>query len=300
MLRTLEQAIEEGRASLDLDAPPSPLRLTERPSEEIAESSKPLGEFPEASRPAPANQAEPAAPTSVHGIQLVKRAQPEPTNQREEIPLPLAEIASQLDWVAEPKAEQKEAPPVVASGMNGNGTSYEAANPAPEKAVRVSLPRLSDLRGMRFSQAIRELDHARRPALPSAGIEMLMSAIAPFEPMFTRMEPAPAKNDELPEAAPGEFDLPDSLRALIPISESGDSREANGEIPAEGNAANGDPVHTNSFPPKTAEQAQSKGRRGEESERARPEQKVARQKLSGPFEQLQILPSRRGQYKKKG
>ena len=120
----------------------------------------------------------------------------------EEIPLSLAEIASQFDQVLpEPKAEHYDAPPAAPSDPNSNGTSYEPAT-APEKTGHVSLPRLSDLRGMRFSQALKELDLARHPASPSAGIEMLMSAIAPFEPMFKRMEPASAKNDDSPEAVP--------------------------------------------------------------------------------------------------
>lgn len=301
MLRTLEQAIEEGRASLDLDVAASPIWPAEKPPEVIAPSVPLFDEFSNANRPVPINQTDPAGPAAVHGIQLVPRSVPEPANQsREEIPSPLAEIASQVDRVLpEPKTEHNEAPPAAPSGPNGNGTSYEPANPAPEKTAHVSLPRLSDLRSMRFSQALKELDLARHPASPSAGIEILMSAIAPFEPMFTRMEPASAKNEDSPEAAPAEFDLPASLRAFIPISESGVSLEANGGIAAEGPAANGKHLNSTAFSPKPGQQAKNKGSRREDDEPSRPGQKVARQKLAGPFEQLQILPSRRGQYKRK-
>jgi hypothetical protein len=148
---------------------------------------------------------------------------------------------------------------------------------------------------MRFSQALKELDLARHPVSPSVGIEMLMSAIAPFEPMFTRMEPASVKNED----SPAEFDLPASLRAFIPISESGVSPGANGGIAAEGTGANGNLLNSTSFSPKPEQQAINKERRGEEGEPSRPGQKIAGQKLAGPFEPLQILPSRRGQYKKK-
>jgi hypothetical protein len=152
---------------------------------------------------------------------------------------------------------------------------------------------------MRFSQALRELDHARHPALPSAGIEVLMSAIAPFEPMFTRSEPPSVKHDDSPEGAPSEFDLPDSLRAFIPISESEVSLQANGGFAAEGSGANANLSHSKPYPPKAGPGEETIGRRGEEDEPSRPEQKVASQKLRSPFEQVQILPSRRGQYKKK-
>jgi hypothetical protein len=59
-------------------------------------------------------------------------------------------------------------------------------------------------------------------------------------------------------------------------------------------------LNSTSFSPKLGQQSKNKERHGEEGEPSQPEQKVARQKLTGPFEQLQILPSRRGQYKKKG
>jgi hypothetical protein len=88
MLQTLEQAIEEGRASLDIDVATSPNQPAARSLEEIARTA-PLfdGSF-RADRPVPTNQAEPTTPTAVHGIQLVPRSLPEPANQtREEIPL---------------------------------------------------------------------------------------------------------------------------------------------------------------------------------------------------------------------
>ena len=302
MLRTLEQAIEEGRASLDLDVAASPIPPAWKPQEEIAPGVPLFDEFSNANRPVLTNQTEPGGAAAFHGIQLVPRSLQEPANQtREEIPSSLADIASQFDQVLpEPKTEHNETPLAAASGPNSDGTSSEAANPAAETIAHVSLPRLSDLRGMRFSQALKELDLAKHPASPSAGIESLMSAIAPFEQMFTRMEPASARNEDSPVPAPAEFDLPASLRAFIPISESGVSPEANGGIAAESSGANGDHLNSTSFSPKPDPQAKTKGRRGEENEPSRSGQKVAKEKLPGPFEQLQILPSRRGQYKKKG
>jgi hypothetical protein len=302
MLQTLEQAIEEGRASLDLDVAAGPILPAEKPLEKFAASVSPSGEFFAANTTVPANPSEPAVPADMHGIQLVKRSLAEPMNQLEEIPLPTGEVAPQFR-VAEPMTLQNEAQLAAAGGAYGNGNGAGTAGPvsnaglAPEKTAHVTLPRLSDLRGMRFSQAIRELDHAKRPASPSSGIEMLMNAIAPYEPMFTRMEAAPAAKDDPPEATTGEFDLPDSLRALLPISEPGNSPEAMGGMSANSATANGNHLASNSvsFNP---EQAKSKGPHEEETEQSSV-QNAAKQKLRGPFEPLQILPSRRGQYKKK-
>jgi hypothetical protein len=301
MLKTLEQAIEEGRASLDLDVAASPIRLAAKTQEKLTASAPLVDVSPEADTPASTNQAEPNVPAAVHGIQLVPRSLPEPANQaREETPSPLAEMEWHFDQdLPDSKAEHNEAPPAAPGGSSDKGTSYEPADPAPEKPTRVSLPRLSELRGMRFSQALKELDLARHPASSNGGIDMLLSAIAPFEPMFTRMDPTSAKDHDSPGAVHDEFDLPASLRAFIPISESEVSTEAKDGVAAEGTAANGSHLHPNSISPMPREHAKSKGHRGEEDNESRPEQKITNQTLRGPFEQLEILPSRRGQYKKK-
>lgn len=300
MLQTLEDAIEEGPATLDLDVAATPKPPAARPLEKIPASAPQFDESFRAEKPALTNQTGPTMPAAASGIQLVPRLLPEPANQtRNNIPSPLAQIASQFDQLhPEMKTEQSPAPPAP-STQNGNGTSSEPANPMPGKTTRNSLPRLSELRGMRFSQALRGLDHAKRPASPNSGIEILMNAIAPFEQMFTRMEPATNNNDDSPDAAHAEFDLPPSLRAFIPVSESGVSPEANDAASAEETNANRNRFHSNSFLPKPGLELKRKGPRGEESERSQPEQNVAEQKTGGPFEQLQILPSRHGQYKKK-
>lgn len=302
MLQTLEQAIEEGRASLDLDDAASRNRPAEQAPEKIAKSVPQFNEGFQADRPVTAKETEPSSAVPVRGLQLVSRSQPEPAKQaHEQIPSPLDEIASQFDQLhPEPKGEPIQAPPAPARAASSKGTSHDPANPAPEKTTRLSLPRLSELRGMRFSQAIRELDHAKHPGSPSTGIEALMSAIAPFEPMFTRTEISSAKNGDSHETLPDELDLPASLRAFIPISEPGVSPEANGGAAAQSSGATVNHSHSDSVSPKSRQLAKNAERRAEEEEEPQPEEKAARQKLRGPFEQLQILPSRRGQYKKKG
>src|ERR1700722_14160080 len=150
----------------------------------------------------------------------------------EEISSPLAELALQFDKaLPEPKPNPKIDPKTQhdqiaqsalngANGANENEIAHPPPNPAREATTHVSLPRLSELRGMRFSQALRELDKAKRTAPANAGPnlfngspsrslndaladrhddppnealndlfndpinEALMSAIDTFEPMF--------------------------------------------------------------------------------------------------------------------
>jgi len=116
-----------------------------------------------------------------------------------------------------------------------------------------------------------------------------------------RGQPTKATFKELCAAvAPAEFELPASLQAFIPpVSESGSSPEEKNGVATEGSGAMVNHLQSNPFSPKPGPNARSNARRGEEGEQSQSEQKVPRQKLGGPFEQVQILPSRRGQYKKK-
>jgi hypothetical protein len=275
MFQTLEHAIEEGRAGLDLD---------------------------------------------------VAR----PPNTREEIPSPLAELALQIDRaLPEPNIEPNPDPNVdpktehdqIAqsalngangnngnNGTNGNGIAHPPPNPAREETARVSLPRLSELRGMRFSQAIRELDKAKRTAPANASpvsvsrslndalayehsdthngalddsindpiSETLLSAIAPFEPMF-----APAASTH--EAQNGATAM-----------------HQNGEEATKDNGARGRPPLQTFFPTKPSLPAKSRGHREEDDGRSPREPKAPGKETGGFLDQLHILPSRRGQYKKKG
>jgi|GEM_PF-2843580 len=256
MLQTLEQAIEEGHTSLDLDVAASP-------------------------------------------------------NTHEEIPSPLADLALQFDKaLPKPKTKQDEIAQSALNGANGtnhtNGNvfAHPPANSARESTAPVSLPRLSELRGMRFSQALRELDKAKRSAPLSAGPHpingsinlslndaladrhddtpnealndlfndpinaTLMSAIAPFEPMFAPKASAPEPQ--------------------------------NGATAMNNNGAQERRSQQAFFPPKPAPPANNRGRRREDSARSPLEPKAPEKETDGFLDQLQVLPSRRGQYKKKG
>ena len=253
LLQTLEQAIEEGQTSLDLDVATSP-------------------------------------------------------NTHEETPSPLADLAQQFDEaLPEPEIERDQSPqPAIgANGTNHDGFAHPPANPArPETAhvetARVSLPRLSELRGMRFSQALRELDRAKRTASPNPSPlsvndavigaltgshndaassalddtlndpinEILMSAIAPFEPMFAPMASAP-----------------EARNGAIAMHESG---------------AQGRSSQQTFFPSQPAPSARNRSHREEDGGRSPREPKGPGQETGRFIDQLEILPSRRGQYKKKG
>jgi len=261
MLHTLEQAIEEGRAGLELDVAASPV-------------------------------------------------------MREEIPSPTAELARQFDKaLPEPKIDPESKHGQIAQSAlngaistNGNGFAHQPPNPARVETARVSLPRLSELRGMRFSQALRELDKAKRTAPANAGPvslrgslndalayghndplndalndsindpinETLMSAIAPFEPMFASAPLAPQARN------------------------SAAAMHENGVAATKDTGAQRSPSQQTIFPTKPSLPAKSRGHREEDSERSPREPKGPGKETNSFLDQLHILPSRRGQYKKKG
>jgi hypothetical protein len=244
MFQTLEHAIEEGRASLDLDVTASPN------AHEDEEIPSPLAQL--------APQFEKALP--------VPKPDPKP------------------DPIIDPKTEHGQFPQSAlngangSNGINGNGSAHQPPNPAREANARVSLPRLSELRGMRFSQALRELDKAKRSSPPNAGLSSINGS------------PNSSINDALNDAlADGYNDTPDgSLNDPIddPISEALMSAIAPFEAMFASSA---------SAPP-----SNNKGRRREDSGRSPREPKAPEKETNGYIDQLQVLPSRRGQYKKKG
>jgi hypothetical protein len=267
MLQTLEQAIEKGRAGLDLNV-------------NLDVAASPIA--------------------------------------HEEISSPLAELALQFEKalpepMPDPKIDHDRIERSALNDANDNGIAHPPPNPArPETAhaetARVSLPRLSELRGMRFSQALRELDKAKRTAPANAGPvslrgslndalayghndplndalndsindpinETLMSAIAPFEPMFASAPSAPQARN------------------------SAAAMHENGVAATKDTGAQRSPSQQTIFPTKPSLPAKSRGHREEDSERSPREPKGPGKETNSFLDQLHILPSRRGQYKKKG
>jgi hypothetical protein len=148
---------------------------------------------------------------------------------------------------------------------------------------------------MNFTQALRDLELAKRAAQPSAGVDVLMSAIAPFETLFTRFDSA---QNNVPSEAP-QMDPPAALQTSIPFPEPGVAPGAeNGAMGGE-KAAKEHSLRPNFLPFEPDVSAKSREYRGEENGRTRPGQNGAGKKPGSFLDQLQILPSRRGQYKKK-
>lgn len=240
ILQTLEHAIQEGRASLDITASP---------------------------------------------------------NAHEEIPSPLAQLAPQFDKaLPEPKPVPKPDPKIepktehgqimqsalngtnAANGANNNGFLHQPPNPARVETARVSLPRLSELRGMRFSQALRELDKAKRSAPPNAGLSSINGSLNS------------SINDALNDALADGYNETSDGALNDPINDPISEALMSAIAPFEAMFAS-----TASAPP-----SNNKGRRREDSARSPREPKAPEKETNGFIDQLHILPSRRGQYKKKG
>ena len=270
MFQTLEHAIEEGRASLALDVAAPPITHEEIPSP-LAELALQFDKaLPE---PLPEPKPEPNHPTRIPTKTGTARSR----NR-----LSTKQYSTDGTRIRAPAAEPR-------SPRNG---ALETA--------RVSLPRLSELRGMRFSQALRELDRAKRTAPANASTvslnrslndavadrhddtpnealndlfndpinETLMSAIAPFEPMFASAASSP-----------------EAQNRATAMNQNG----------AQGRTS----VQT-FFPPKPALPERRRSHREQDGGRSPRDPKAPGKETDAFLDQLHILPSRRGQYKKKG
>ena len=310
MLQTLQHAIEEGSASLDLDAV-SPGRPVANPSATMTIDAAPLELVAPPDAPVathPATRTLPVPPREhEHALNSVQ----EPAGQthqdqthREQTPegssSPWDETASRFATMLE--RESAQAPASQASRNNETetqpgeseiGPEQDAGQFAQAETAHVTLPRLSELRGMNFTQALRDLDSAKHPAPLDAGVDVLMSAIAPFETLFTNFD---SVQNGVPSAAVhSELDL----LAAMPASFSAPEAEVAAREENEAVGAKTHPPQPSFLPFKASVPEKSQGSRGEESGRTRPGQNGVGKKPSSFLDQLQILPSRRGQYKKK-
>lgn len=305
MLQTLEHAIDKGSASLDLDVA-GPIADPIADTDQYA-ANRPALSSAEAKPPAKALQIEKVAePDTQHAIHLSEPVLPSELPElvlppavalesaqemHQDTPLSWDETASNLMGAfAEQKTGHKSRP--LTRSISEDATEFEpnsARNsepyhaqdpaPAPEESAPLALPRLSELRGMCFSQALRDLDRAKRSAQPTPGstpgptpgpdagptpeIEVLLRAIAPFESLMMQME----------SATHG--------------TENTDAANENG---------------TKKYPPRSdflsvepVTPSKVRGHHGEDNGRSLPERKPP----GAVPDQMQILPSRRGQYKKK-
>lgn len=293
MLQTLEHAIDKGSASLDFDiAGPHQPAVTPRalgPAKANPPSkARQIERVAEADTQQAIHLSEPALPFAPPELELPPTFALESAREmHQEIPLPWDETASSLMAAfAEPKTSHESRPLTRRMGEDATETALKSAQnsarksepyhaqdpaPAPEKSAPLALPRLSELRGMCFSQALRELDRAKRSGQPTPGsttgpapeIEALLRAIAPFESLIMQME------------------------SVTPLTEDTGAAYENG--------AKKYPPQSDFLSVKALAPVKTYGHHGEDNERSLP----GRKPPGGVPDQMQILPSRRGQYKKK-
>ncbi|MGO8933733.1 MAG: hypothetical protein ACLPLZ_02820 [Terracidiphilus sp.] len=303
MLQTLRLAIEEGSATLDLDAA-LPNRPAENSPPTIAIDAAPLELAARPDAPVATHQAARALPAPPQEPERSPDSVTEPADQmhqdqphRDQAPSgsgsPWEETALRSYAMLEPETAHHPTSQASRNSESETGPAQESVQLAPGEASHLTLPRLSELRGMNFTQALRELDSAKHPAPPSDGIDVLMSAIAPFEALFTQGDSAP--NDVPSAAADAEFDPLAAAPASFSAPEPGDAAGAeNGPVDAENT-----PPQPSFLPFEPPLPEKIPDNRGEESGRIRPGRSGAGKPPGSFLDQLQILPSRRGQYKKK-
>lgn len=303
MLQTLQNAIEEGSASLDLDAatlnrpaanPPATIAIDAAPLDLAAPPEAPVAthQAPRALS-APPQEPERSLDSVTEPADKARQDQPHGEQTSTGSRLPWDETASRLAGMLERESAHDPASQTPRIRESETGPEQDAEQLTRAEAAHVTLPRLSELRGMNFTQALRDLDSAKHPTPPSDGVDVLMSAIAPFERLFTSSDSA--QNGVSSAAAHAEFDLLAAMPASLSAPEPGVAPAAENEAVG----AQKLPSQPSLFPFKPSAPEKSEGNREEESGRTRPGQNGAGRKPGGFLDQLQILPSRRGQYKKK-
>lgn len=143
------------------------------------------------------------------------------------------------------------------NGERSGGSAEEAGKPAAEEPAQVTPPGLSQLRGMLFSPAIRELDKMKHRAQHNAEFETLLRQIEPLEPLI---ESAGALKNPMPAPQAG----PESAASTDASAAVSDRSAARAE------------------------------------ERKKPEKSKARGNGGEDLRDVPTLPSKRGQYKRKG
>jgi len=217
-----------------------------------------------------------AAPASKPAAQ--KEDRPDPASAPANGDQPLREVSW---WAARNPADQL-AQRMRAEGLKpaswqpaenrGGEKAAEAAKPPEKNGAPPRLPRLTELRGTMFSKGIKELDHSRHGAELAAQLERMTGPLPSLE---TLLNQARRRNGTLPESATAKTAPPAPETEAAPESGSEKSAQQAGAQPAEG-----EPAAKSSKPVKAA-------------------RKKPNQDAGEPYEQVEILPSRRGQYKRK-
>lgn len=201
-------------------------------------------------------------------------------HQTSEIPWWMAETRARSDTaLTQPKAANEG----IADAFTTNGDSrrfaHETEIQAQETSAHFALPKLSELRGRIFSRGIRELDLAKHGTQRSAEAENLLKHIAPFESLF---DGTGAAGNFAPRAA-GQAEPEAPLHPMVQVPES------------EGvaGATNGDGAQDSGRPKITSEPEILPWNL------VRPRKSKTRGNGGESVDDVQILPSKRGQYRRK-
>ncbi len=124
-----------------------------------------------------------------------------------------------------------------------------------------------------------------------------MNAIAPFEPRIDQMAPTQsAVPSPVPEEQP---DIAVPARTFIPVPESGVvPAAANGAL-SQADGPRSVTAQPRFLPPKRATPANNRAQRAGNGHAARRGKSPVNEEHGQAMDEVQILPSRRGQYKKK-
>ncbi len=294
MLRTLRFAIESGRASLE----PEFAIAGQAAAYPGTKAMPPAAGAGQAIQVAVA-EPEPAEEPSVSSLQ--QESQPPPRDAAQppgEIPWWLIENpARSYTALNRPRPPRTDAWQPAFSASGGSELAQETAKPEMEPSPHVKLPRLSELRGMHFSGGLKELDLARHPEPPSTETELLMNAIAPFEPRIDQMAPTQsAASSPVPQARP---DIAVPVRTFIPVPEPGVVPAATNGALSQADGSRSVTAQPRFLPPKRATVANNRAQRADNGHAARRGKSSVKEEQGQALDEVQILPSRRGQYKKK-
>jgi hypothetical protein len=293
MLRTLHFAVESGRASLERESAVAAHGATGSLAE-IDSTAAPVEELdPAAVQPIP--QAEPGAARAPQ--------KPEPARSNaappDEAPWWLLETPARADTaLTQPRMPRPGRLQVISSRSDGGELPHESVKPALDESTHVIPPRLSELRGMFFSAGLKELDRTRHAAQQSVEAELLMKAITPFEPQFNHTESA---SSSVPGYTPEvEAEHTVGARTLIPIPNPEIAPVATNEAGADNHGSRQVAKQREFHPSQVVALEKSGARRGRNGGQTQREQDRAMPEQSGVSDEVQILPSKRGQYKKNG
>lgn len=217
----------------------------------------------------------------------------------EEIPWWLREPKARADSTnSEPRAPGAKSKNESSKRQNGREWQQTRTKTEMQTAVAVTPPTLSELDGEIFSPGIKELDRAKHEPQEDAGIALLLSAIAPFEAMFNPDVSSPGAG--VSHAVQSDDDAAHAAHPWIPVPESG---SAPMELNGNGGNGHGTSAAAAQFGlhhsmPAAHEDALPLG--GENGDHPQHKPYVTVPESTGVSEEFQILPSRRGQYKRNG